>query len=79
MTLNKIDEVWNSANPLFAWRFDGIEIYPMDSGIYLLNNWGQSFVVSSLRIPKALHGRDVDIFQDQEIPTLKEFLFESRV
>ena len=21
MKLNKIDEVWNSANPLFKWRF----------------------------------------------------------
>ena len=55
------------------------EIFPVDSGIYLLNNWGQSFVLSSLGIPKAFHERDVHIFQDQEIPTLKEFLFEWRV
>ena len=22
MKLNKIDEVWNNANPIFKWRFD---------------------------------------------------------
>ena len=54
-------------------------MYPVNNGIHLLNNWGHSFVLSSLGIPKAFHGRDVDILQDQEIPTLKEFLIESRV
>ena len=65
ITIQRI--IIRKANCTIHW----LEIYLVDGGIHLLINWGQSFVLSSLRIPKALHGRDVDIFQDQKIPTPK--------
>ena len=62
-----------TTSPLY-YIIHWVEIYPVDNGIHLFNNWGQSFVLSSLSspgIPKAFHGRNVDIFRGQEIPTPK--------